>query len=219
MTPQETIRDIRAITRLTIEAGLSDQQRYPVMRKTGHRDYAINIQDSPDLSFSMKDKPYGEIYSDLEKGGAFNLRMIDGALVQMMYTFRDGEIYSHRLSLFPSPSLDLYEDAQTAYEEDQIFADIIEHNAIRFPIRFDFSKDETIFIDMKHPRSHLTLGQYANCRIPVAAPLTPTKFMSFILRNFYNSAFDRCTFTPDALRHSFAETISENERKIGYFVY
>jgi len=43
--------------------------------------------------------------------------------------------------------------------------------------------------ELEHPKSHLSLGQYENCQIPVSAPLTPACFMGFILRNFYNTAF------------------------------
>lgn len=219
MTPQETLEDIMMTIRLAIEAGLSDQQRYPAMRKTGRDDYVIYIQDSPDLSASMKDRSYEDIYDDLDKGGAYNLRMIDGALVQMLYTFHGNEISSHRLSVFPSPRLEIYERAQQAYEEDQIYTDIVGQNVIRFPVRFDFSVDDKLFVDMKHPKSHLTLGQYSSCRIPVSAPLTPTKFISFILRSFYNPAFDRVKFSQRAIDQSFADTISANEKKIGYFAY
>ncbi|HCJ1216380.1 TPA: DUF2290 domain-containing protein, partial [Klebsiella pneumoniae] len=32
------------------------------------------------------------------------------------------------------------------------------------------------------------LGQYENCRIPVCSPITPSLFIEFILRSFYNTA-------------------------------
>jgi hypothetical protein len=218
VTPQETYTDIHTIIRMTIEAGLSDEQRYPAMKKVGRRDYDIYIQDAPDLSASMKHRPYDEIYDDLSRSGAFNLRMIDGALVQMLYTFREDDISSHRLSVFPSPNLDIYEDAQEAYEEDQIFADIVGRHIVRFPVRFDFSSDDKAHVDVEHPKSHLTLGQYTNCRIPVSSPLTPTRFMSFVLRSFYNPAFGRFKFGDDATRASFSDTITTKEKAIGHFI-
>ncbi len=218
MSPDDTIQQILAVIRLAIESGLSDAQRYPAMRRTGREDYTIYIQDSPDLSVSLKDRPYAAIYDDLQKSGAFNLRMIDGALVQMLYTFKRNEVTSHRLCVFPSPSLEIYERAQQEYEGDELYSDIIEHNVVRFPIRFDFSNDDQIFVDMKHPKSHLTLGQYENCRIPVASPLTPARFISFVIRQFYNPAFERFKLKDDMLRPRFDDSISASERTIAHFV-
>ena len=40
-----------------------------------------------------------------------------------------------------------------------------------------------------HPHSHVTLGQYTNCRIPAYGPISPLLFMQFILENFYNSYY------------------------------
>lgn len=196
---------------------MSDDQRYPALRQQGHHDCEIYIENSPDLSASMRRRPYNEIYDELWKGGAFNLRMIDGSLIQLLYKFRNGTIASHRLCVFPSPTLEIYEDAQEAYEEDQLFADIVARHIVRFPIRFDFSNDDTIHIDMNHPKSHMTLGQYTNCRIPVASPLTPSRFMRFVLRNFYYPAFERFAFSDDSIRSRFDETITDNEKAIGYF--
>src|SRR5438552_11094569 len=133
MSPTAVFSDITMIIGSAIEAGLSDQQRYPAMRRVGRNDYDIYIEDSPDLSPSMKDRPYDEIYDDLSNSGAFNLRMIDGALIQMLYTFREGGISSHRLAMFPSPHLEIYEDAQREYEDDHIYAEIVGRSLVKFP--------------------------------------------------------------------------------------
>ena len=71
------------------------------------------------------------------------------------------------------------------YETDCIYSDIISKSVVSFPIRFDYNRNQI----PNHPRSHLTLGQFKNCRIPVYGPLCPNVFMNFILQNFYNSFF------------------------------
>ena len=53
-------------------------------------------------------------------------------------------------------------------------------------LQFDYDPKSSIKIE--HPSSHLTIGQYKNCRIPVSLPITPNIFIDFILRNFYNTA-------------------------------
>jgi len=42
-------------------------------------------------------------------------------------------------------------------------------------------------VEVTHSKSHLTLGDAKDCRIPVSAPLTPYRFLDFILRNFYQT--------------------------------
>jgi hypothetical protein len=216
MTPQEIISEINLITRRLIEAGLCNDQKYPALQRRGANDFDIQISRSPELTASMKDRTYEEVYDELDKGGAFNLRMIDGALVQMLYAFRNGQIYRHRLCVFPSPYLETYEAAQDEYEKDELYADIVGRNIIRFPVRFDFCDDPTLWVNCDHAKSHLTLGQYSGCRIPVSSPLTPTKFMRFILRHFYRPAFDRLQFGAASLAFNFPETISIEEKEIGF---
>ena len=214
MTPRETTQEIRDVMSQVIRAGLSNEQKYPAIRKMGQFQTEIFIEGSPDLSVSLKGLPYSEIYASLEAGGAFNLRMIDGSLIQMMYTFTRNKIQTHRLSLFPSPSLDPYEEAQLSYERDELFAEFSGSHMVKFPVRFDFS--ETEHIDGDHPKSHLTLGQYKNCRLPVSSPLSPRRFMRFILRSFYWPAFKRVGLPAPNLDLRFPESISANEKQLSF---
>ncbi len=38
---------------------------------------------------------------------------------------------------------------------------------------------------MHHPFSHITLGEYKNCRIPADRPVSPMQFVRFIMEHFY----------------------------------
>lgn len=79
---------------------------------------------------------------------------------------------------------------------------------------FYLDLSEEVFEEIHHPKSHLTLGQFRNCRIPVSSPLTPYQFVSFILRNFYNTAHRNCL---NGITHSegtFSDTIADLERGI-----
>ena len=98
------------------------------------------------------------------------------------------------------------------YENDEIYADILYKNIVPFPIRFDF--DLSNFIEIEHPRTHLTLGQYKNCRIPVSEPLTPELFINFILRNFYNTVFNKYSNEITVGKEHFNKTITGNEKSI-----
>jgi hypothetical protein len=218
MTPRQTIKDISSITAWMIGARLSDEQRYPVLRSTGRNECEISIEGSPVLSSSLKDIPYDEAYAQLVQAQAFNLKLVDGALVQMVYTFKNDIVTSHRLAFFPSPYLAPYDDAADLYEADEIFADIMAHYLVRFPIRFDFSASDSEHIEVSHPKSHVTLGQYKNCRIPVNGPVSPGKFIKFIARNFYFSAIAPDTFSKLSVDSSQIETITSLERQISHFI-
>jgi hypothetical protein len=218
MTPRETCASITAVITKMIQAGLSDEQRYPVLRSVGARQVEVGIEGAPDMSATLKSIPYDQAFVELEKAGAFNVKMIDGALVQFAYTFQRNKISAHRLAFFPAPNLEAYEDARSLYDDDEIFADIVGRYLVRFPIRFDFSSSDGDHVEVDHPRSHLTLGQYKNCRIPVNGPLTPVRFTKFIIRNFYHSTIPRIQFDARSERHAFADTITVAERRIAHLV-
>ncbi|MOA36537.1 hypothetical protein D3C78_1580660 [compost metagenome] len=89
-------------------------------------------------------------------------------------------------------------------------------NIVVFPIRFDFDSTEGTYREIEHPKSHLTLGQYKNCRIPVNAPVTPYAFLAFLLRNFYHTAFKKHTDAITQFNEYFESSIFESERAIGH---
>lgn len=218
MTPEQTFVAIRLVITKLIEAGLADEQRYPSIKSVGGGRCEIGIEGAPDLSATLKDVPYDEAFLELEKARAFNVKMIDGALIQLAYTFVDNVIHSHRLAFFPAPSLEAYEDAASAYEDDEIFADIVGRYLVRFPIRFDYSSSDEEWRDVDHPKSHLTLGQYKNCRIPATGPMTPVRFIQFVVRNFYFSTNAHAAFKSDDVRPRFDATISPAESGIPHLV-
>ena len=97
-----------------------------------------------------------------------------------------------------------------------MFADVVKKNVVPFPLRFDFDKSEELFVEVEHPKSHLTLGQYKNCRVPVSAPLTPVIFIGFILRNFYNTAYKKFSSKITQSEKRFSETIDSLEKEVVY---
>jgi hypothetical protein len=212
MSPEEARLQIESLTADLIEIGLCNHQNFPSLRTQGG--FAeIAIPGVTTLSLVLKNIPYPEIYSELRDSQSYNLRMVDGALIQMMYRFVDGEVNSHRLAFFPSPDLAEFQNNAEIYETDEIFADVISRSIVVFPVRFDFDSGGA-FQEIHHPRSHLTLGQYRNCRIPVSAPVTPFWFIDFILRNFYNTAHRKYCDHIRVLQGTFEATIVDPERRV-----
>ncbi|HHY74166.1 MAG TPA: DUF2290 domain-containing protein [Bacillus bacterium] len=210
---KQIVKEIMEITTDLIGLGLSMDQNFP-SEKTERGLTIIGWGNQINLSIVLKNVGYNQIYDELLKNNNYNIKLIDGAIIQMMYTFEHDILLSHRLAFFPSPELESYQNDPEIYERQEIYADIIAKNIIPFPMRFDFDADEKIFEPIKHPRSHLTLGQYKNCRIPVSAPLTPEIFIDFILRNFYSTAYYYYQLDDRQLVQPFDRTISDEEERV-----
>ena len=144
--------------------------------------------------------------------------MLDGGLIQMMYEFSNETLQRHRLAFFPSPHLEEFQNNPDIYLADEVYADVVAKNIVPFPARFDYDAREGIHQELVHPKSHLTLGQYEHCRIPVTAPLNPARFIDFILRNFYHTAFIRYADKLPNYGDSFAESILPSERRVIHVV-
>lgn len=186
---------------------LCNHQNFPSFKDFEGGVQEIGFGENENLSLVLKNIPYCDIYLELDRKQTYNLRMLDGALIQMMYRFRNGSLESHRLAFFPSPNLEEFQNNPEIYLEDEIYAEVIMKNIVPFPLRFDFDNREGVAREVEHPKSHLTLGQYQNCRIPVSAPLTPYHFISFILRCFYNTAFKRYCENLTSFFHEYEPTI------------
>ena len=209
---QDILNDIQNMTTQLIRVGLSVQQNFPSCKSLPNQVYEVTYANMQDLSIVLKNRKYEEIYDELESNKNFNIKMIDGALIQLLYKYQKKTLISHRLAFFPSPYLESFQNEPEIYEDDEIYSDILEKNIMAVPIRFDY--DPNNFKEIDHPKCHLTLGQFKNCRIPVSSPITPSLFISFILRNFYNTAFQKFSnelIFQDAL---FDETITNVEKKL-----
>jgi len=203
---QAIYNQINTITSKLILVGLSVEQNFPSLK-----DESIYISGKQDLAIALKNIEYKKIYEVLEKEKNYNIKMIDGALIQFMYMFEGQELMKYRLAFFPSPSLEEFQNNSEIYETDEIYADVIAKNIIPAPIRFDYDPDN--FTNLEHPSSHLTIGQYQNCRIPVSIPITPNIFMDFILRNFYHTAQNKYMDTLSFDKVVLFENCIEDEEK------
>lgn len=218
MTPMQTLKQIRELTEVFVGLSLSNEQNFPATHGCVDAKFEITVSTSAGMSVALKNLAYRDIYGELEKARCFNIKMLDGALIALRYRFRDGIICEHALSYFPSPDLEHFQSEPEIYLEDAIYADVIAKNIVPFPVRFDFSDDVDKFVDVHHPYSHLTLGQYENCRIPVCSPMGPLAFGGFILRNFYNTAFRKYSEKIPASTSVFQKTITANEMKVPHVV-
>ncbi len=212
VTAQNVYNEINSITQKLIKVGLSDNQNFPTNQSIGKNKYQIAYSRMQDLSVVLKNVEYTQVYQELDRGKNYNIKMADGALIQMMYTYENSQLSSHRLAFFPSPFLHEFQNEPEIYELDEIYADIIAKNILPVPIKFDYDPDNHQELD--HPKCHLTLGQFKNCRIPVCSPIMPNVFISFILRSFYNTALRKFSDELNLKNSLFPQTITSAEQQL-----
>ena len=74
----------------------------------------------------------------------YNIKMIDGALLTLLYRFSNDRIVAHRLSYFPAPDLIAFQNEPELYAEDELYVDILDRRIVTVPIRFDFDDDDAV---------------------------------------------------------------------------
>lgn len=171
-------------------------------------------------TLAMKSVPYRDIYDSLLEKNSYHVMMVDGSLLSFQYTFSVGgeRLEKHRLTYFPSPKLPEYDQLYEEYLCDDIYIDAHDESLVKFPMRFDY--DPMNARGVMHPASHLTLGQYTNCRVPVTMPVTPRKFILFIVRNFYFTAYkaNKNLFDKSAPFVTPVTSITEAEQQVSHFI-
>ncbi|MDF5324224.1 DUF2290 domain-containing protein [Vibrio parahaemolyticus] len=190
MTPTEAFTTIKSITSELIRVGLSEEQNYPTKRGVQGGGTSIAYVGFNDISIALRNTSYEEIYNTLESSKQYNIKLIDGGLIQLLYYFEGkSTLKKHNLAYFPSPSFEPFQNDPDMYLDDSVFfTDMIQKSILPIPVRFDYDPNPNAVIDIEHPASHMTLGQYKKCRIPVSSPICPSNFVMFILRSFYNTA-------------------------------
>ncbi|MCY3628895.1 MAG: DUF2290 domain-containing protein [Rhodothermaceae bacterium] len=213
-SPDRIREQINRLVAFLVDTGLADDQEFAFQKGPNGKVVQIIFRGHEHLSAALKNRDYREIHSTMTGERAYNVKMLDGALIQMTYEFVDTSLQRHRLAFFPSPILDEFQQDPDIYLDDEIHGDITSRKIIPFPLRFDYDSREDSYEELVHPKSHLSLGQYLNCRIPVTSPLTPVQFVDFVLRNFYDTKQKR--YTEDLPRNncSFTESISSAERDV-----
>lgn len=127
--------------------------------------------------------------------GMYTAALVDGALLQLTYTFRRGDVTGHRLAYVPCPvevPRELLQ--QLSIEEAVEFSKPASLGGIpaRTVVRIDY---DPVAAAPGHPSTHLTLNG-PNCRIPVYAPVSAARFIHFVLTHFYGGT---CTaVVPDS---------------------
>ena len=171
--PVEIRSQINSFIGHLVQIGLATDQNFSILRDIGQGRREITFSGAEHLSLALKNRAYAELYDEMRSLRAYAVLFPDGALLQLSYLFAAGALESHRLAFLPSPYLESFQNEPELYLHDELYAEVMLRNVVPFPLRFDFDCREGVHRELDHPKSHLTLGQYENCRIPVTPPLLP----------------------------------------------
>jgi hypothetical protein len=210
MTPSEVRSDVHRLTVKLIELGLTNRQNYPKIAQLPEQVKEVGFDNDSALGIGLQNRPYNEIYEDYLKANCFNFEFLDGGLIQLHYRYVRNRLTKHRLAYFPSPHLEEYQNSPEIYETDHMYADVIAKQILPVPLRLDFDPENRE--DIHHPSCHFTLGQYENCRIPVLSPVSPSRFLKFVLQSFYNTGsreFANTFATKDFANHDCITAVEQ----------
>ncbi len=212
--PNQIMAEVNKLITHLVRIGLANDQNFSILRALGANRTEVTFKSADYLSFELKNHSYTTIYDVLKKERAYTVLLPDGAMLQLNYQFLGDELAKHRLAFWPSPHLEHFQNDPDLYLEDSVYAEVVSRQVVPFPLRFDHDSSKQAFKEIRHPISHLTLGQYENCRIPLTAPLPPAHFADFVLRNFYNTAFHEFAGELSNMPNPYDDSISKNERNL-----
>jgi hypothetical protein len=199
-----------------IECGIVNDQNFSIIRSFKKNVWDVSFSGADNISIVLRSTNYSNIYKELCDNRSYNVKFLDGGILQCMYRFEADCLIQHRLAYYPSPDLRPFHEDPDTYLYDDLFLDIVNRHIFAFPIRFDF--DKTAAQNVEHPMCHLTLGDVKFCRIPVSSALTPRWFFEFILRNFYRTENNDFVKYLTPHRFSFCYTITSEEYNLIHIV-
>lgn len=212
-TPEGTASRIAGILHYLAKAGISRSYQLPVSRSEGPFT-TVTCPGAKFVSVALKNLDYRDIYHHFLQNGVYTAVMLDNAVVQLMYRFRGSKLSDHRLAFFAAPELKEFQNAPEWYWHDEPFNDVMVRSTAPVLFRFDYNAENGNRRSVVHPKTHLTLGLYEGCRIPVSAPLSPHQFMDFVLRNFYDTTAESYADALPRSRRGFDQSITESEQLV-----
>lgn len=219
-------RELHDLTAALVECGLVDDQNFVHRQTTGNKldgTQVITLEAGywadPEVNV-MASIPYNELHEQLSARRAYDLRFLDGGLVQVRFEFEPGKaghLRRSRLAYLPSPDLTPFQQDPDIYIHDEVFGNVVDVRAVTTPLRFDYDTRQGTVVDVHHPMAHVTFGQYPYCRIAASGPITPYYFIELVVRSFYRT---KTTLPTDRLpgpRLTVPATITGNEKALVHF--
>ena len=105
--------------RRLVEAGLADRVQFGFPRPAGKR-VDVTFPNAAHVSTALKNVKYSDVYRLFVRERVYNVKMLDGALIQMTYEFAGGRLRRHRLAFLPAPHLHEFQNSPDVYLHDEL---------------------------------------------------------------------------------------------------
>ena len=215
-TAEHIAAEIRGLIVHLVGSAITRDYYWPTTRRTRSMS-TVSFDNDQYVADAMKLDTYKHVYTHLADRHAYNLMMLDGALVQFMYRFERRSLAGHRLAYMPAPDARQLHDVFGDSRDGHLVA-VTSRRAVPVPLRIDYDASERLHRPQTHPKCHLTLGEHRNCRIPVSSPMSPCRFMDFLLRSFYDDGEQAYANHLPKSRCQFTASIHAEERQIVHVV-
>jgi hypothetical protein len=231
MGAHDARKEQQALLERLLEAGIALTYRTPITVTTG-RFVRVTWPRTSTAGALFVEGEFGTLteYRRLLRDQEFSCVLLDGALLQLSWDFRDNSLAKYRLCYYPCPVvLDASELALGEVSIEELLdttlleaIDGIDGGPIRSaphlknaqallraasPLRFDFDK---LSAGPGHSASHLTVVQ-ESCRVPVRAPLCLGQFVQLVFQHFYPALWDAHAFLRTWQRTDGDRTIADDE--------
>jgi len=218
-TPDGIRQEITDLTGLFVLRGFALDAQYPVLRDVEADGLStVGIPGSARISAALRNQRYRDLYIAQVESRSYNMRLVDGALLQFDFEFRGRALTRSRLAYLPEPDKVDYLEDQQSYLEGAIFSEISDLRGVGVPIRFDYDGRPGVAKPVTHPASHVTLGQYSHCRVPASAPITAGAFTDLIIDCFYTDDESESALRFPLRTHRFPTSIAPEEKAKIHFM-
>lgn len=212
--------DLKNLSVALIKSNLLGSENWKLVGKKGDKVLEITSKVVPiqndftlleEFRFNECFYRHAKEYCTFDKSGDYAFKLLDGSIIQICYLFRDNKLVKQRFSYFQRP-----------YSEDEInFLDGFDRDDRKSEelglvwLRFDYDPEKGI--ELFHPKAHMTVSNFRDCRIPVSSPMTSRQFISMVVLNFYETCYEEYSKQlkkSKFLENSYPETFFKKEKNV-----
>ena len=84
-TPKLLKQYIDSLVAKLIEVGLSDDQNASILSQTSAKSFEVTFVNAKAVSAALKDREYEDVYQEMVDARAYNLKMLDGFRINILY--------------------------------------------------------------------------------------------------------------------------------------
>ena len=98
---RRVVHEINKIVASLVENGLADDQNDAFETPQSDGKWYVGISGVNYLGSSLKNIAYPELYESLRESRSFNVKMLDGGLIQLVYSFRKSGSVAAPIGILP----------------------------------------------------------------------------------------------------------------------